>query len=78
MLKCLINRQKATWIGKHCLRALRAVNAPTDMIDQLGGWSTLTVGSKYGDGFSLSTTCTMMESLDFFSFSQPLHRNIVR
>ena len=52
---------------RHAFRdRLRAVNASTDMIDQLGGWSTQTGGCKYGDSFSLSRTCAMMESLDFF------------
>ena len=51
---------------RHAFRdRLRELNAPTDMIDQLGGWSTQTVGSKYGDGFILFTTCATMESLDF-------------
>ncbi len=82
-----LNKWMKTFLPKECVvhgmrhafrDRLRALNAPTDMIDQLGGWSTQTVGSKYGDGFSLFTTYETMESLDFFSFSQPLHRNIVR
>ena len=82
-----LNKWIKTFLPKECVvhgvrhafrDRLRAVNAPTDMIDQLGGWTTQTVGSKYGDGFSLFTTCETMESLDFCSFSQPLHRNIVR
>lgn len=32
---------------------LRAVNCPTEMIDQLGGWSTTNVGGRYGLGFGL-------------------------
>jgi hypothetical protein len=33
---------------------LRAVAAPIEMIDQIGGWSSInTAGSKYGDGFSV-------------------------
>ena len=32
---------------------LRAVEAPVDMIDQLGGWSLRTVGQGYGDGYPL-------------------------
>lgn len=32
---------------------LRAVNAPTDMIDQLGGWSLQSVEQGYGDGYFL-------------------------
>jgi integrase len=33
---------------------LRAVSAPIDMIDQLGGWSLQSVGQGYGDGYQLS------------------------
>ena len=32
---------------------LRAVEAPTDMIDQLGGWALKSVGQGYGDGYDL-------------------------
>jgi len=31
----------------------RAVEAPTDMIDQLGGWALKSVGQGYGDGYDL-------------------------
>ena len=42
----------------HCLRhtfrdRLRAVECPTDMIDQIGGWSSVnSAGSSYGHGFN--------------------------
>ena len=32
---------------------LRAVNCPSDMIDQIGGWRKQSVGQNYGDGYSL-------------------------
>ena len=32
---------------------LRAVEAPVDLIDQLGGWSLQSVGQGYGDGYPL-------------------------
>ena len=32
---------------------LRAVNCPSDMIDQIGGWSSGKVGEGYGEGYSL-------------------------
>ena len=32
---------------------LRAVNAPLEMIDQIGGWSVKTVGQGYGMGYDL-------------------------
>ena len=39
---------------RHSFRdRLRAVEAPTDMIDQLGGWALKSVGQGYGDGYDL-------------------------
>ena len=40
---------------RHSLRdRLRAVQCPSDMIDQIGGWSTAGVGQAYGEGYSVS------------------------
>jgi integrase len=40
---------------RHSLRdRLRAVQCPSDMIDQIGGWSTAGVGQSYGDGYELT------------------------
>ena len=33
---------------------LRAVNCPSEMIDQIGGWSSGKIGVDYGEGFSLT------------------------
>src|SRR6056300_200784 len=39
---------------RHSFRdRLRAVSAPIDMVDQLGGWSLQSVGQGYGDGYQL-------------------------
>ena len=39
---------------RHTFRdRLRAVEAPSDMIDQLGGWSLQSVGQGYGDGYTI-------------------------
>ena len=39
---------------RHSFRdRLRAVEAPLEIIDQLGGWSLKTVGQGYGDGYKL-------------------------
>ena len=39
---------------RHAFRdRLRAVEAPLDLIDQLGGWSVKSVGMGYGEGYSL-------------------------
>ena len=37
-----------------CVTDYRAVEAPLEMIDQIGGWSLKSVGQGYGDGYSLS------------------------
>jgi len=39
---------------RHSLRdRLRDVQCPSDMIDQIGGWSTLGIGQGYGNGYDL-------------------------
>jgi len=39
---------------RHSMRdRLREVNCPTEIIDQVGGWSDNKVGSSYGNGYSL-------------------------
>jgi len=39
---------------RHGMRdRLRAVEAPLEMIDQIGGWSLKSVGQGYGDGYSV-------------------------
>ena len=41
---------------RHAFRdRLRAVEAPVDLIDQLGGWSVKSVGMSYGDGYDIWT-----------------------
>jgi integrase len=42
---------------------LRAVEAPVDMIDQLGGWSLRSVGQGYGDGYPLELLYRWMEKI---------------
>ena len=39
---------------RHSLRdRLRAVQCPSDMIDQIGGWATAGIGQAYGEGYSI-------------------------
>ena len=39
---------------RHSLRdRLRAIECPSDIIDQIGGWSTAGVGSSYGNGYTI-------------------------
>ena len=49
---------------RHSFRdRLRNVEAPLDMIDQLGGWSLKTVGQTYGDGYDLKTMNKYLEQM---------------
>jgi hypothetical protein len=34
---------------------LRDAEAPTELIDQIGGWSLQTIGQTYGSGYELSS-----------------------
>jgi len=39
---------------RHSIRdRLRAVQCPSEMVDQIGGWSKRSVGEGYGEGFQL-------------------------
>ena len=50
---------------RHAFRdRLRAVNAPVDLIDQMGGWSTKSVGMSYGQGYDLATASSYLELMD--------------
>ena len=41
---------------RHSMRdRLRAVECPTEMVDQIGGWSRGSVGQGYGSGYPLDT-----------------------
>jgi len=42
---------------RHSMRdRLRSVECPSEIIDQIGGWSTDGVGHSYGEGYSLTVT----------------------
>ena len=43
---------------------LRAVECPSDIIDQIGGWSTACVGSAYGNGYSIAVLSHWMQRID--------------
>ena len=54
-LKSVVGQESVVHSLRHSYRdRLRAVEAPSDMIDQLGGWSMKTVGQNYGDGYKLN------------------------
>ncbi len=49
----------------HAMRDyFRAVSSPTEMIDQIGGWSSRKVGQVYGEGYSIVRLGGWMPSLD--------------
>ena len=49
---------------RHAFRdRLRAVEAPVDLIDQLGGWSHKSIGETYGRGYSLRLAHVYMSQL---------------
>ena len=49
-------------------KRLRAVSRPSEMIDQLGGWTTAGVGQAYGDGYGIDKK---WEWLSAISHSHP-------
>jgi integrase len=49
---------------RHSFRdRLRQLEAPNDLIDQLGGWSLQTVGQSYGNGYSLEVLSKWMKGV---------------
>ncbi len=49
---------------RHSMRdRLRAVSCPSEMIDQIGGWSSAKVGEGYGEGFRLTQVFGALLSL---------------
>ena len=50
---------------RHSFRdRLRAVECPSEIIDQLGGWSLRSLGQGYGKGFSLSITHSWLKKIE--------------
>ena len=50
---------------RHSMRdRLRAVECPSDIIDQIGGWSTSAVGSSYGKGYELPVLAKWMKMME--------------
>ena len=48
----------------HSMRdRLSAVQCPADIIDQIGGWSSSTVGSSYGKGYELPVPAKWMKMM---------------
>jgi hypothetical protein len=53
-LKSEVNKESVVHGLRHSYRdRLRPIEAPTELIDQLGGWSKNTVGQNYGNEYSI-------------------------
>jgi len=64
-LKKLIGQDYVIHGFRHGYRdRLRNINTPTEMIDQLGGWSMQTAGQNYGAGFNLENLHKQMQLLE--------------
>ena len=62
---------------RHSLRdRLRAIECPSDIIDQIGGWSTAGVGSNYGNGYSIEVLGRWMNKL-FIAKEPQANRKLV-
>ena len=49
---------------RHSMRdRLRAVQCPSDIIDQIGGWQTVGVGQGYGKGYELNVLHKWLEKV---------------
>jgi hypothetical protein len=54
MFRVHVSRDVVVHSLRHAMRdRLRAVECPTDIIDQIGGWSRKGVGESYGRGYQV-------------------------
>ena len=51
---------------RHSMRdRLREVDAPTDLIDQIGGWTLSSIGQTYGNGYALKKIHIWLEKIAY-------------
>jgi integrase len=63
-LKQLAGSEYVIHSFRHSMRdRLRAVNCPSEMIDQIGGWSHRSVGEAYGEGYGLNIRGDWLERI---------------
>lgn len=63
-LKSIVGKEYVIHGLRHSFRdRLRNANVPTEIIDQLGGWSLQSVGQKYGNGFNLAQLYMNMKKI---------------
>jgi integrase len=63
-IKSVVTANVSVHSFRHSMRdRLRAVSCPTEVIDQIGGWSTGSVGSKYGLGYPIEMLSEWMHKI---------------
>ena len=64
-LKPRVNGHAVVHSLRHSMRdRLRAAECPSDIIDQIGGWSSSSVGSSYGKGYELPVLAKWMKMME--------------
>jgi integrase/uncharacterized protein YcgL (UPF0745 family) len=64
-LKPRVNEDAVVHSLRHSMRdRLRAVECPSDIIDQIGGWSSSSIGSSYGRGYELPVLAKWMKLME--------------
>ncbi|MEW6435739.1 MAG: tyrosine-type recombinase/integrase [Pseudomonadota bacterium] len=65
-LKATTKSEKTSHSFRHAMRdRLRAVRAPDDVQNEIGGWGTRTVGQGYGEGYSLEAKSEYLTKVVF-------------
>ena len=63
-IKATVKSNVSAHSFRHSMRdRLRAIQCPTEIIDACGGWSTDTVGSKYGNGYPIEVLHEWMQKM---------------
>ena len=63
-LKGYVSKGQSIHSFRHSMRdRLRAVDCPSEVIDQIGGWARSSVGDSYGEGYSLSKMHKYLEKI---------------
>jgi integrase len=64
-MKPRLNGDAVVHSFRHSMRdRLRAVECPSDIIDQIGGWTSSSVGASYGKGYELPVLAKWMKMLE--------------
>ena len=64
-LKPLVPERCTMHSFRHSMRdRLRAVECPSDVVDQIGGWQTEGVGHSYGNGYPLAVLMKWMKAVE--------------